>query len=109
MNLNDYQNSARSTALYLSNPNAKFYPYFGLAGETGEVMEKVKKIMRDKNGIFSEEDINAIKKELGDVLWYLANISSDLGLSLDDVAQTNIDKLQSRKDRNQLQGNGDNR
>lgn len=109
MHMNEYQQAARSTALYLNNPDVKLYPYFGLAGETGEVMEKMKKILRDKNGVMTPEDIIAMKKELGDVLWYLANISADLGLTLDDVAQTNIDKLLSRKDRGQLHGSGDNR
>lgn len=109
MKLNEYQEHARSTALYLQNDAAKFYPYFGLAGETGEVMEKVKKIIRDKNGNFSDEDKLALKKELGDVMWYIANIAKDLNMTLEDVAKTNIEKLQSRKEKGTLRGSGDNR
>jgi len=105
MNLNEYQIAARVTALY-KNP---LYPYLGLAGETGEVCEKMKKIVRDKSGEISKEDVIALKKELGDVLWYLSNIGSDLGISLDDIAQTNIDKIKDRRERGQLHGSGDNR
>jgi NTP pyrophosphatase (non-canonical NTP hydrolase) len=104
-----YQQEARKTALYVGDPSKKYYPYLGLAGEVGEVSEKVKKIMRDKNGEFSPEAIQDLKKELGDVLWYVANIASDLGLDLGDIGQTNIDKLRSRQERGKLQGSGDNR
>ena len=83
----------------------------GLAGETGEVMEKVKKMIRDKDGVFSPtpEDIAELKKELGDVLWYLSALAFYNGIDLDDVARANLDKLRSRKERNQIHGNGDNR
>lgn len=85
------------------------YPALGLAGETGEVLEKIKKIVRDKEGVVSEEDIVEITKELGDVLWYVATIAQCLNVKLGDVAKCNIDKLKSRKDRNKLNGSGDNR
>lgn len=83
----------------------------GLAGETGEVMEKIKKIIRDKNGVFSPtpEDLEELKKELGDVLWYLSALAFYNGIDLDDVARANLDKLKSRKERNKIHGSGDNR
>lgn len=83
----------------------------GLAGETGEVLEKIKKMIRDKNGVFSPtpEDIAELKKELGDVLWYLSALAFYNGIDLDDVARANLDKLRSRKERNKIHGSGDNR
>ena len=83
----------------------------GLAGETGEVLEKIKKMIRDKNGVFSPtpEDITELKKELGDVLWYLSALAFYNGIDLDDVARANLDKLRNRKERNQIHGSGDNR
>jgi len=80
-----------------------------LAGETGEVAECVKKLYRDHNGIVTEDIKKNITKEMGDVLWYLAGIARELDISFNEVAQTNIDKLFSRKERNVLHGNGDNR
>ena len=81
----------------------------GLVGEAGETADKVKKIIRDKKGLATDEDKDAIKKEMGDVLWYLANIAKYLGFSLSDVAETNINKLESRYQRNKLHGAGDER
>ena len=83
----------------------------GLAGETGEVLEKIKKMIRDKDGVFSPtpEDLEELKKELGDVLWYLSALAFYNGIDLDDVARANLDKLRSRKERNQIHGSGDNR
>lgn len=80
-----------------------------LRGEAGEVAEKVKKVLRDNEGNFSYEKVAEIKKELGDVLWYLSAIATDLNLSLSDIAETNIAKLQSRAERGVISGNGDNR
>ena len=71
--------------------------------------EKIKKVIRDGNGIVSEEKKVEITKELGDVLWYVANLAKELGISLEEVAQKNIEKLQSRQQRGELQGSGDNR
>lgn len=109
MTFKEYQVSSQKTALYPNKGNNFVYPTLGLAGETGEVAEKVKKIIRDKNGIVEETDREEIKKELGDVLWYMSQIASELGLDLDTVAQTNLDKLMSRLERNMIGGSGDNR
>lgn len=103
----DYQLYAKKTAIY---PSPVIYPALGLAGETGEVCEKIKKRIRDADGDFTDEEFQKnIKKELGDVLWYVANLSSDLGISLANVAETNLVKLYDRKKRNVIGGSGDNR
>lgn len=81
----------------------------GVAGEAGEFADKIKKIMRDKKGFYTDEDLEAIVKELGDVLWYVAVTSLYLGVPMSELAQKNIDKLQSRAQRNTLQGEGDDR
>jgi NTP pyrophosphatase (non-canonical NTP hydrolase) len=109
MNFEEYQEKSRKTALYPNVGQNFIYPTIGLAGETGEVSEKIKKVIRDKNGIIDEEDKNAIKKELGDVLWYVSQLAAELGLSLDDIAENNIKKLYSRLNRGVINGNGDNR
>lgn len=109
MTFNDYQQESRKTALYPDLGSNFIYPTLGLAGETGEVAEKIKKIIRDDNGFVSEEKRQEIKKEMGDVLWYLAQLATELGLDLDDVARSNIEKLASRLDRGALNGSGDNR
>ncbi len=109
MTFNDYQQESRKTALYPDLGSNFIYPTLGLAGETGEVAEKIKKIIRDDDGFVSEEKRQEIKKELGDVLWYLAQLATELGLDLDDVARSNIEKLASRLDRGALNGSGDNR
>ena len=107
MTFNEYQKLAKSTAVY-PDGYRMVYPTLGLTGEAGEVAEKVKKYIRD-----GCEDSNAfdndIKKELGDVLWYLSAIASDLDLSLEDIAQTNVEKLKSRLKRDKIKGSGDNR
>lgn len=108
MNFNEYQNLAKTTAIYPENVKI-LYPTLGLAGESGEVCEKVKKVFRDNNGVFTEEKIEEIKKEIGDVFWYLSAICCDLGISMDDAAVLNIKKLKSRKERNVINGSGDNR
>jgi NTP pyrophosphatase (non-canonical NTP hydrolase) len=109
MNFEEYQQKSRRTALYPNIGNNFIYPTIGLAGESGEVAEKIKKVIRDKNGVADEETKEAIKKELGDVLWYVAQLATELGLSLDDVAENNIAKLASRLERGALHGSGDNR
>lgn len=109
MNFKEYQEKSRKTAIYPKLGQNYIYPVLGLSGETGEVAEKFKKIIRDKNGIISEEDKTEIAKELGDVIWYLAQICSELNLSFENVAKNNIKKLQDRQNRKVLQGNGDNR
>ena len=108
MTFNEYQTNAVKTAIY-GTGNKVIYPTLGLCGEAGEVAEKIKKILRDKNGAFSPEDVIEIRKELGDVLWYIANIANDLDISLEGIAHANIEKLESRRQRNMIHGEGDNR
>lgn len=109
MDFNEYQEKSRKTALYPAVGNNFVYPTLGLAGEAGEVAEKVKKVIRDKEGVVDDETRALIQKELGDVLWYVSQIASELGLSLETVAEGNIQKLYDRMDRGVLKGNGDNR
>ena len=109
MNFKTYQKKARVTAQYPNLGSNNIYPTLGLVGEAGEVAEKVKKVIRDKNGIFDEESKKSIKKELGDVLWYLSNLCNEFGFSLDDVALQNIEKLRLRSARGKISGSGDDR
>ncbi len=105
----DYQTESRQTAKYPPIGHEIIYPCLGLAGETGEVMEKIKKIFRDKGGVISEEDRELLIFELGDILWYLSQIASELNVDLAEVAQKNISKLSSRQKRGKLGGEGDKR
>ena len=107
MDLNDYQREARKTAIYPEVGKNAIYPTLGLVSEAGEVADKVKKILRDKHGVFDEESKEAIKFELGDVLWYISQLSSELGYELEEVGHANLNKLNSRKSRGKIQGNGD--
>ena len=109
MTFNEYQKLARKTAIYKNAGNNYIYPTLGLCGEAGEVAEKIKKIIRDGDGIITDEKKVEIEKELGDVLWYIANLGAELELDMDIIASKNIDKLQSRKTRGVLHGSGDNR
>ena len=109
MTLSEYQQESKKTAIYPNIGSNFVYPTLGLTGEAGEIANKVKKILRDKNDQIDEDDRREIGKELGDVLWYLAQIATELNLSLDDIAQDNLTKLLSRQTRNVLGGNGDNR
>ncbi len=109
MEINDYQKEAHKTARYVKIGEEYVYPTLGLAGEAGELANKVKKIFRDKGGKIDEETKEALKLELGDILWYTAEIATVLGIPLEDVADTNLKKLASRKDRGIIQGSGDNR
>lgn len=110
MNFDEYQKRALTTVLTTGDEFKDLLHWvLGLNGESGEVAEKVKKIVRDKGGEISEEDRIELGKELGDVLWYLAVFAEHLGFSLGDIAQKNLDKLADRKDRGRLQGSGDNR
>jgi NTP pyrophosphatase (non-canonical NTP hydrolase) len=109
MDFNEYQKIAKGTADYPVLGKSFVYPALGLAGEAGEVAEKIKKIMRNNDGEVSEEAKLELTKELGDVLWYIAQISTELGVSLDDVVKTNIEKLKSRKERGVIRSQGDNR
>ena len=109
MNFNTYQEKARETALYPDVGSNLWYPTLGLAGEAGEVAEKVKKIYRDQGGLVTEQDKIKIRKELGDVLWYIANIAAELEMSLSEVAIANISKLADRAHQGTIHGSGDNR
>ena len=109
MTFEEYQKLSRETAVYPDIGKNFVYPTLGLAGESGEVAEKVKKILRDNEGVVDEEKKKEITKELGDVLWYLAQIASEIGVPLEEVASLNIEKLRSRFDRNKIKGSGDNR
>jgi len=109
MTFEEYQKTSRETAIYPNKDNDFIYPTLGLVGEAGEIAEKIKKVLRDKKGIIDEETQKELSKELGDVLWYLSQLSTELGLSLEEIAELNISKLQSRKDRGALHGSGDNR
>jgi len=108
MELNLYQKKALETAVYPQQYKI-IYPALGLTGEAGEVSDKVKKVLRDNSCLFTEDKKKEIAKELGDVLWYVAVMAHDLGISLEEIAQMNYQKLQSRKERGVLGGNGDNR
>lgn len=111
--LADYQEQAAEFARYpeasWGTPAAIAYASLGLAGEAGEVANKVKKILRDKGGVWTTEDRDKIGKELGDVLWYLAALADEFALHLDDVAAGNLKKLSGRQDRGTIQGSGDDR
>lgn len=109
MHFSEYQDLARTTALYPDVGNNLSYPTLGLCGESGEVAEKVKKIYRDKGGEVTKEDEKLLAKELGDVLWYVSALCYELGLNMDDVAEGNLEKLFGRKDRDKLHGDGDER
>lgn len=104
-----YQRESRKTWNVIPTDHAIVYPTLGLTNEAGEVAGKIKKIFRDKNGQISEADRQALKKELGDVLWYLTQICTELDLTLEEVAEANLSKLFSRLDRGVIRGDGDNR
>ncbi len=109
MDLSIYQQRSRQTARYPDAGSNPIYPTLGLCGEAGEVADKVKKVIRDRGGRFSPEVVAALKLELGDVLWYLAQLCTELGLDLSEVATANLEKLASRAARNVISGDGDHR
>lgn len=110
MEFSDYQHLAIGFAKYPNQGNNVPYTVLGLCGETGEVAEKIKKVIRDKNSQFHEfETREALIKEMGDVLWYLSALAVELNINLNYVAEINLEKLESRKQRGVLQGSGDNR
>ncbi len=110
MTFEEYQKQALTTVLSTGDDFKDLLHWvLGLTGEAGEVAEKLKKIIRDKDSVITAEDKQELAKELGDVLWYIAVFAHDLGVSLDTIAQQNLDKLLSRKDRGVLGGSGDNR
>lgn len=107
MNINDYQQQAMRTCM----PASKNLPYMalGLAGEAGEVANKVKKVIRDSDGVLKELQREQLIAELGDVLWYCAGVATVLGANLDYVAAANVNKLQARQSSGTLGGQGDER
>lgn len=109
MDLNAYQQGARRTARYPQVGSNPIYPTLGLCGEAGEVADKVKKVLRDQGGTFSAEVRDALKLELGDVLWYVAQLASELQFDLEEIAAANLAKLASRAERNMIGGSGDHR
>lgn len=96
MNFEDYQSAASTTALYPKRLENLEYPTLGLAGEAGEVANIVKKIQRDHGGMITEEVRGKLKDELGDVLWYISACADELGLTLTEIAEYNVDKLSKR-------------
>jgi NTP pyrophosphatase (non-canonical NTP hydrolase) len=110
MTFDEYQKQALTTAENSYEPlMEKTIWAMGVAGEAGEVVEKWKKIVAYKDGVITEEDLQELAKELGDVVWYIAVMAHSLGLSFDDIMQRNVEKLKSRKQRNVIRGRGDNR
>jgi NTP pyrophosphatase (non-canonical NTP hydrolase) len=114
MNFDEYQKEAIITDTYSkSKHDLKHISFFekllGLVGETGEVAEKFKKIYRDNDGVLTDQQLQDMKKELGDILWYTAVVADYLDISFQDVAEHNIAKLRDRQKRNKIQGSGDNR
>lgn len=114
MNFNDYQKKAITTDLSAGKGKEVLSIAFmdkvlGLVGESGEIAEKFKKILRDKDGKLTKENKKELTKEIGDVLWYIALLAHYMQIPLDDIATKNIDKLSSRKTRGKLAGSGDNR
>ena len=108
MTLNEYQQKALETAVYPQEFKI-IYPSLGLTSEAGECADKVKKVIRDNGGQFTEEKKYELAKEIGDVLWYCATFANDIGFDLETIGQMNNDKLHSRQERGVLGGSGDNR
>ena len=108
MDLDEYQKKAMEIASYPPTQEI-IYPTLGLTGEAGEVADKVKKVLRDNYGLFDDKRKVEIAKDLGDVLWVVAALSKDIGYNLDTIANMNIAKLSSRKERGVIGGEGDNR
>lgn len=107
MEANEYQSRAISTAIYPDKGSNFVYPTLGLLGESGEVSEKVKKVIRDNEGVLTDPIRESIALELGDVCWYVASLAFELDYTLEEVFQMNLDKLSSRKERGVLGGSGD--
>lgn len=120
MNFNEYQKKAQTTAqfptditlhvsTYYENPLPWIYPAIGLAGETGELLNKLKKVIRDNEGVITENMNMMIIDEIGDVMWYIAMLCNTLGYDMDIVMNRNVSKLAERMKNNTIKGNGDNR
>ncbi len=105
----NYQKESRKTWSLIKVEGPLIYPTLGLVNEAGEFAGKIKKIFRDKNGKISEDDKVMLKSELGDVLWYFTQICTELGMTVEEVAEANLDKLFSRLKRGKISGEGDKR
>lgn len=109
MDFKEYQKHAADTAFYPNAGANYMYPALGLAGEAGEISNKVKKIERDFNGVVTDEVRAMVQTEMGDLLWYVAQLASELSLDLETIAIENLAKLKDRKERGVLHGDGDTR
>jgi NTP pyrophosphatase (non-canonical NTP hydrolase) len=105
----EYQRRSRETAVYPHLGDNLVYPALGLCGEAGETAEKIKKAIRDDGGVLTDQRREALAAELGDVLWYVAQLATEAGLDLEQGAGANLDKLASRRRRSVLHGSGDTR
>lgn len=113
MEFNEYQKRTAETDLGTSaqdhlSPGWIYYA-LGISGESGELMEKIKKLFRDKKGIIDDEFKDAVIKEMGDVLWYMARLAYNFDIEFNIIPETNLEKLKSRKVRNKIHGEGDER
>lgn len=108
MEFNEYQRQATVTAIYGAG-HSIIYPALGLANEAGEVLGKIKKVLRDNDGVYTPDKIAGIAGEIGDTLWYLSALARDLNINLNDVAEENLAKLRDRQERGVIQGSGDSR
>lgn len=105
MNANEYQRQARQFAVYPNKGNNEItYPALGLAGEAGEVANQVKKVLRDDGGYLTGKRLQAIEDELGDVLWYVANLAEEIGSSVESIMEINISKLAERRQNDLIHG-----
>lgn len=109
MEFNAYQQKARETAIYPNMGSEFTYPALGLVGEAGEIANKLKKVIRDNGGVLTDRVRGSVGDEIGDCLWYIAQLATEMGYDLDTLAQNNVNKLASRKERGTLSGAGDNR
>ena len=109
MTPNEYQTAALSTAIYPNMGQNFVYPLLGLCGESGEVADKLKKVIRDNDGVLTDPLRDAVALELSDVAWYLAVLAFELDYTLEEIMQMNLDKLASRQQRGVISGSGDNR
>jgi NTP pyrophosphatase (non-canonical NTP hydrolase) len=109
LSVNDYQTAALQTAFYPNQGNNLIYPVLGVCGESGEVAEKVKKLIRDGDGTLTDPDREKIALELSDVCWYVAVLAYELDYTMEEIMQMNLDKLASRAERGVIAGSGDNR
>jgi len=107
MEFNEYQKQAFTFAIYPNKETDIIYPTLGLNGEAGEIAEKVKKIIRDDNGVVNGDKKIQLLMEIGDCIWYCGALCTALGLDMNKVAEMNIIKLTNRQKNNKIHGSGD--